>query len=377
MRFFRPTFAEINLTNLESNYLSVRSLLPKGTGILAMVKADAYGHGAVPIAQRLEGLHVDAFGVATVEEGVELREAGIRSKILVMGGLMGMGSPASWGMVRYGLTPVVHSASILEDLDREAGKAGKKVEIHLKVDTGMTRLGLLPNSVEALLSRLKDLRHLELAGVMTHLAAAEDEAYASVQLERFSEVLAKVKNLVGVPIILHLSNSAAILRGLIKVDGFDKWWVRPGIALYGGSPFAGAEEKMTFRPVMHIKSMVSLIKVVPDGTKVGYLCTYETRRRTKVGVVPIGYADGYPLALSNKGIVLVGGIRLPVIGRVSMDMITVDLTDADAHVGDEVVLLGEQGDERITVDELALLAGTISYELLCRVSKRMPRVYVG
>lgn len=377
MGFFRPTYTEIDLGALVHNFNEAVSCIHKDSKVMAMVKADAYGHGAVPISRKLESCGVASLGVATVEEGLELREANIKCPIVVMGGLMGMGSPASGMMVGADLTPVVHSAEVLEFLEAVARAAHKVIGIHLKVDSGMGRLGVLPASLDKLLSALKNCENIKLDGVMTHLAEAENEEYTAYQMGIFDQVSKKIENALGPVNIWHVANSAAMIDGRYgKAQNGSAMWVRPGLVLYGAYPGPAYRKKISLKPVMSLKSAVVLVKTVPSGAKISYDCTFTTKRKTRLGIVPIGYADGYPWSLSNKGFVLVRGRRVPVIGRVTMDMIVVDLTDMESHVGDEVVLLGRQRDEEITVEEIAGLAGSISYEIFCGISKRMPRVYI-
>lgn len=378
MGFFRPTYAEINLGNLIDNYNAVKSRLPADCGVMAMVKADAYGHGAVEVSKRLSEAGVTALGVATVEEGMELRESGISTPIVVMGGLMGMGSKASEMIIKLELIPVVHSIDGIKDLDSAASSFGKVIGIHLKIDSGMSRLGLLPSGLDGLLGALERCRNLKLEGVMTHFSDAEDEEYTSYQMQVFEDAVRRIENRVGKVGLWHVANSAAVIEAkYIHRRNGSKIWVRPGLMLYGAYPSTRYEKLVQLKPVMSLKSRIALVKTLPEGTKVSYACTFETKRRTKAAIIPIGYADGYPWSLSNKGVILVSGQRAPIIGRVTMDMIIADITDTDGRVGDEVILMGQQGDEKITVEEIATLSGTISYEIFCRVSKRMPRVYVG
>lgn len=377
MGFFRPTVAEINLSNLRYNYKQLTHILKPSVRVMAMVKADAYGHGAVPVSKELAGLGVASLGVATVEEGLELRESGLTSPVLVLGGLMGVGSAAAGMMVGANLTPVVHSAEVLDFLEATASATGKKIGIHLKIDTGMTRLGVMPQALAHLLNRLKMCSSLRLDGVMTHLADAEDIVYTSKQTELFKACVKQVEGVMGAIPIWHIANSMAVFKGEYLTNATaGEHWVRPGLALYGPTPeLPGKKEK--FRQVMSLKTRVVMIKSVPSGTKISYGCTFETKRQSRIGVLPIGYADGYPWALSNRAQVLVGGRRVPIVGRVTMDMTMIDLTDSpDVHIGGEVVLMGEQGAEKILVNELASWAGTINYEILCGISKRMPRVYL-
>lgn len=378
MVFFRPTKAEIDLNALASNFRAIKEVIPDNVGILAMVKADAYGHGAVQVSRVLERLGVKALSVATVEEGLELRSSGIKCPIIVMGGLMGMGSPASGMMIGADLTPVVSSIEVLDSLDSVARAAGKRIDIHIKIDTGMSRLGILPRALPRFLDHLKTKEYLRLAGVMTHLAHAGDAGYTEMQMQEFDSSVKKIKGVFGCIPVWHVANSLAVIEGRsLESDTARESWVRPGIMLYGVAPFEGIARLPRLTPVMSIKTRLALIKSVPPRTKVSYECTFETKRPTTLGVIPIGYADGYPWALSNKAQVLVEGKRAPVVGRVTMDMVVIDITEIkEAHVGSEVVLMGRQGCDEINVLELARLAGTIPYEIFCGISKRMPRMYI-
>lgn len=368
---FRPTAAEINLTALQHNVQSLQVLLSKNTKILAMIKADAYGHGALPIARKLAQLDLAGFGVATVEEGLELRQGGIEKTVVVMGGMLGFGAPASEELVRHNLLPVLHSEQAIDFLETAAAKQNKKVNVHLKIDTGMSRLGVLPKDLNSVLSRLKLAKNISLTGVMTHLACGDDHDFTHRQFELFAKAREKVLEVFGSIPVWHAANSAAILSHQALADfPAQEWWVRPGLALYGIGATA-------LQPVMSLKSHLALIKTIPASSHVSYGATFIAKRATKLGVVPIGYADGYPFRVAHKASVLISGRRVPVLGRVTMDMIMCDLTDLpQVAVGDEVVLLGQQQNESISADELAAWAETIPYEILCGVSKRMPRVYV-
>ena len=375
-KFFRPAHATIDLEALAQNYREIQRLVGVDVGVMAMVKADAYGHGAVPVSRKLVACGVTTLGVATVEEGLELRQVGIETPIVVMGGLMGMGTAACGVMVGARLTPVIHSANVLEQLELVAASQNTKVGVHLKIDTGMSRLGMRMEALPHVLATLTRCPHLAACGVMTHFAKAADDAVTAAQLEEFSRAKQLIENALGRVPLWHTANSMAILKGNFRVADAARCWVRPGILLYGGMDPALMASKGKFRPVMRLESKVALIKHVPAGTRVSYECLFTTARPSRIGVIPIGYADGYPLALSNKGHVLVAGRRVPVVGRVTMDMIMIDLTDvAAAVVGDPVVMVGRQGNEEITAAELAAAAGTISYEILTGVSVRMPRVY--
>lgn len=375
--FFRPTCATIDLSAVGENYFTLKKLLPGDAEILAMVKADAYGHGAVPIAKKLVECGAVALGVATVEEGMELRNAGIKKQIIVMGGLMGMGSPASGMMVGADLTPVVHSADVIDFLEAVAASAKKRMAVHLKVDTGMSRLGARPEALPIILERLSQCKWIYVEGVMTHLANAADSAFSGRQAKIFSECKGIIEAKLGPIDLWHIANSTAILRGEpVVIPGSKRCWVRPGIALYGATNGVALPKGVTLEPVMRLESRIALLKHIPQGTPVSYGCTFVAKRPSHIAIVPIGYADGYHLALSGKAEVLIGGARCPVAGRVTMDMIMVDVTDLrKVSVGEQVVLMGHQGNEHVGVEELAKKCDTISYEIFCGISKRMPRIY--
>ena len=375
-QLFRPTFATVDLDALAHNFAVIEKRIAGRAGIMAMVKADAYGHGAVQVSRTLARCGVRSLGVATVEEGIELRNAGIESQILVMGGLLGAGSAASHAMVDCNLTPVIHSAGVLESLEADAALLNRRVAIHVKIDTGMSRLGLRPESLGSFISQIKKCPHLFVEGVLTHLAEVDREEMNSEQMQRFADARRLIESGLGEVRVWHIASSGAILRGApVEITGAKECWVRPGIALYGDIDELSLGGEL--RPVMGLESRAVLIKRIPEGARVSYGGTFTTRRLTRIACVPIGYADGYPWNLSGRAHVLVRGRRCPVLGRVTMDMIVVDVTDVPgASVNDQVVLLGEQQGARIELRELAAWAGTITYEILCGISKRMPRVYL-
>jgi len=369
---FRPTWATIDLGALAHNYDVIEKRLKGKAAIMAMVKADAYGHGAVPVSKTLEKCGVRALGVATVEEGVELRDSGIGVPILVMG----VAPSCPKQMLEANLTPVVHSEDVLDALDACAAGAKRNTAVHLKVDTGMNRLGVRPEALGSLLSHLKRCRHLFVEGVMTHLAEADQSEMSARQLLLFLEARSSIEAALGPVKVWHIANSGAIMHGEpVEIPGANECWARPGLSLYGdadGSDFAGVE----LRPVMGLESRAVLLKEIPEGARVSYGGTFTTKRPTRIAIVPIGYADGYPWSVSGKASVLIRGRRAPVVGRVTMDMIIVDATDVpDVATNDGVVLIGRQGKEWITLREFAGWAGTITYEILCGISKRIPRIY--
>ncbi len=372
----RPTWAEIDLDALAHNYKLIRERVGPDVKILAAVKANAYGHGAVESARRLEKEGVDWFGVALPEEGIELRQAGISRPVLCLGGFW-QGQEAV--CLQYQLTPVIDRLDETESFDRAARDAGVTANVHLKIDTGMGRLGVRFEKVSQFCEGLKRLPNIRVDGLMTHLAAADDnalEAFTRSQLERF-EAGVRVCREHGIdPGLVHMANSAATFAFSKGVGNM----VRPGGSLYGfvRDVFPADIDQPALKPVMSLHSRIILLKQVAKGEKLGYGCTFETKRESLIGTIPIGYDDGYRRALSNRGRMIVRGHFAPVVGRVSMDMTLIDVTDVpNVAIDDYVTLLGSEGDAVITAEDLGELAGTISYEITCGISSRVPRRYLG
>ncbi len=366
----RPTAAIIDLDALKHNYQEVVRCA-EGRSILAVVKAQAYGHGALPIARHLVDLGVDMLGVALVEEGRELRDSGIRTPILVMSALFPEQAEA---VAAAQLTPVVYSMTMARALSRAAKKQGKTVALHVKIDTGMGRVGIAPEAALGFIEDVQSLDNIVVQGLMTHFADADlrNKEYASRQMDFFSGITAALDaRHMAVP-LRHAANSAAVLdyhRALFTM-------VRPGLMLYGYNPLEGGAPRADLVPVMTLATCIAFMKKVPAGTFISYGRTFETKRDSLIATIPIGYADGYSRGLSNKGIVLVRGKRAPVVGRVCMDMCMIDVTDVPGVAeGEEVVLMGAQGNDRISADDIALQTGTIAYEVLCGISSRVPRIY--
>lgn len=370
----RPTRAIISLTNLEANFRSIRRFLGDGPEILCVVKADAYGHGAVACSKRLEKAGADWLGVALPEEGFELREAGIRAPILAMGSFWRGQEEA---VIEKRITPAIFNMELARALDSAARQLGVTVSAHLKVDTGMGRIGVLPEQIPAFAADLKQLGNIRIDGLMTHLAAADDlnqTDYTERQNRLFSEAADVLRRAGHSLRYLNAANSpGAIAHATSRHD-----MVRIGGILYGrgvdvlpqGIP---APELL---PVMSIVSEIAHIKEVPSGVSLGYGRTFSTNRPSIIATVPIGYHDGLPRSLSNKGDVLVRGKRAPIAGRISMDWTIVDVTDIDGvSIGDRVTILGADGNESIGVEEIARLAGTISYEITCGIHGRARREY--
>ena len=361
----RPTWAEISLDRFKSNLGEVKNIVGNNVRVMAVVKADAYGHGALRISEAALSCGADTLGVATVPEAIELRESGVRSEIFLLGGVCPQEAET---VVENTLTPACYSPDTLEALSKASQKKGKTVNYHLKVDTGMTRLGVrTTDDIKSFFARIAGLPGIELEGVFTHLASSEkDNSYTDYQLEIFKNSLSCIKKLGVSYRYAHSANSASLQR--FPASHMDI--VRPGIMLYG----SGDTGRAKLKPVMKLKTKIVQLKKVPSGTYVGYGGSFVTQRQTLVATLPVGYADGYPVALSNKAKVSLGGKLAPVIGSVCMDFIMVDATDVPkAAVGDEVTLFG---DALVTVEDVSLWAETISYEILSRISPRVPRVYV-
>lgn len=340
---------------------------------MGVVKADAYGHGAVAIGSELESMGVDFLAVAYLEEGVELRKAGIKVPIIVLC------SPVKGNeedFLDWNLTPVVFNINDARSLSIASKKRGVKGKVHVKVDTGMGRLGLLPREVKDFIKEILLLDGITVEGLLSHFAASEDEEQDEFTKEQISLFL-KLKEeflTAGIkPSYFHIANSAAIFSYPESLFNL----VRAGITLYGAYPSPSFEKKVALKPIMSIKTRIVHLKEVGAGFSISYGRTFITKRKSIIGTLSFGYADGYSRKFSNRAYVLVKGKKAPVVGRVCMDLTMVDLTDIDGvRIGDEVVLLGRQGDEEITPQHWADWAETIPYEIFCSIGKRVPRIYI-
>lgn len=339
--------------------------------LLAVVKADAYGHGAVACARALAP-RVWGFAVSLVEEGVELRRAGIEKPIVVLGGYYGR---AHLDVVAYRLTPVVFQVEDIERFGRAADElAAERVELHLKIDTGMARLGVRPERLGRVLEVARRIPGVTVTGLATHFAEAdgEDPHPTEEQIERFEEARKEVAAAGFRPEVLHVANTA----GALRFSRARYHLVRPGLALYGHLP-SPAVTLGGLLPAMRLVTRIVALRDVPAGAPVSYGALYRTTRPSRIATIPIGYADGYTRRMSGRAEVLVAGRRVPVVGAITMDMSMIDVTDVPAGLGDEVVLLGQQGAGMIDAGELARWSDTIIYEVYCSISKRVPRVYRG
>ena len=372
----RPTWAEIDLDALAHNFRAIRGRVGSSVKVLAAVKANAYGHGAVRCAPRLEKEGADWFGVALPEEGIQLRDAGTTKPILCLGGIWAGQESLC---IQQNLTPVVYRMDAIEALDRAAKDAQQTVDVHVKIDTGMGRLGVRADDVPNFCAALKRFANIRVDGLMTHLASADDEQQAdftAAQLQRFQDAVVTFRDHAFEPTFIHAANSA----GLFTFAESRGNMVRPGGTLYGFTRdvLPPKLETPPLRPVMSLYSRIMLLKRVPKGEKLGYDGTFETARESVIATIPIGYDDGYRRGFSNKARVVVRGQFAPVVGRVSMDLTIIDVTEvAGAALDDQVTLLGSDGNCSITAEDLGELAGTISYEVACGISPRVPRVYRG
>ena len=372
----RPTYAEIDLSALKHNYQLIRSSIPQKTEILAVVKADAYGHGFMDISRELESLGVNAFGVAFLAEGIQLRKSGSDKPILLLGGVYPGQERKCLG---YNLSTAVFTLEQAQALNAAAGKLFRKAQIHLKVDTGMGRLGVPYHEVPQFLVELKKLPNIALEGLISHFASADEldesgQYFTRLQGERFAWALAEIRKAGFKPRYVHIANSAAALLRNIP----DCNLIRPGITMYGALPSADFQGKLDLKPVMRLKSRIAMLKWVDAGTTISYARRFTAGQRTLIASVPVGYADGYPRALTNRGEALVRGVRAKIAGTVCMDWVMLDVTDIEGvAVGDTVTLMGpDDAGQCIHAEELAEWADTIPYTIFCGISKRVPRVYL-
>ena len=370
----RPTQATISLDALEHNVTQIQKSIGNPRKMLAVVKANAYGHGAVRIAQALAGLGVDFLGVATCEEAIELRQASITIPILVLGGFFpGQGIYAH----QFDLTPVVYTLETAQELSQFAATSKRTIPIHLKIDTGMGRLGILPSEIPLFIEKLSGLKNIKIEGVLSHLADTNQENHSGLeftrrQVEIFNQQIETLIQMGIDPLYRHLANSAASIDEL--PDSFNL--VRPGIMLYGSYPAKRFQQKIDLKPVMNLSTKIISLKKVPQGTSISYGRTFTCKRESLIATLPIGYADGYSRALSNRGEVLIRERKAPVVGVVCMDLVMIDVTDIPGvGLGDEAILMGSQGSEVITAEDIAEKMSTISYEFLCGIGPRIPRVY--
>jgi alanine racemase len=364
----RSTQAVVNLQAISDNIAQIRRRVGDRRDLMAVVKADAYGHGAVPVSRAAMRSGATCLGVSSPQEGEELRKAGLDIPILVLGLIQPEEAYKSVGLK---LEQTICSLELASALDQEARKASTRVNVHVKVDTGMGRIGILPEDILPFVRKIRRFQNLNLKGIFSHFSSADDadKTFARKQMEIFNSLVREIEA-AGIHLPQkHIANSAAILD--LPESYLDL--VRPGIMIYGLYPSLHVSRSLKLRPAMTLRTKISYVKWLPAGTPVSYGCTFFTQKETRVATLPVGYADGYSRLLSNQGTVLIKGQRAPLIGRVCMDMCLVDASRIrNVRAGDEVILFGEE----LSVDEVARNMGTINYEVVCGVGKRVPRIYV-
>lgn len=377
MEHYDRVWAEIDLDAIAFNIESIKKQIQEKTQIVAVIKADGYGHGAIPIAEMLENdSRVWGYAVATAEEAMTLRQSGMKKPILILAYTF----PSAYEeLIQNEIRMTVFTLEMAQALSKESVKQGKCCKIHIKMDTGMTRIGMQPDSDSiALIKQIAALENIEIEGIFTHFARADetDRTKAYEQLRQFQDFIAQLEESAGIQIPMkHCSNSA----GIVEMPEANMDAVRAGIILYGLWPSdeVKAHGKIALMPSLCLKSRVVYVKTVPAGREISYGGTFTTKRETRVATICVGYGDGYPRSLSNKGYVLIKGQKAPILGRVCMDQFMVDITDIEGivQVGEEVTLIGKDMGEEITMEALGALSGRFNYELACDLGKRIPRVY--
>lgn len=374
----KRTWAEVDFDKLAHNYHALRGLAPAGTKYLGLVKADAYGHGAVPVAKKLEELGADYLGVACLDEAIEVREAGVKTPILILGCTSSIYAAE---LVKYNITQACYDLEYAKELSAGAQKAGGTITVHIQCDTGMTRLGFMchedtmEKSASEIIEAVK-LPGLKAEGIFTHFSDSDgSEEYTMLQFGRFQDIIQRVRDLGYEFEIRHCANSAATL--LYPATYLDM--IRPGIVQFGHFPDAKIDHALCdLVPVLELKSRVATVRDVPANTPVSYGRTNTLTRPSRLAVIPVGYGDGFCRGFSNKLTVLINGKKLPIVGRICMDMCMVDVTDApDVKEGDVAILYGSDGTNDQPVEAGAEIMNTISYELLCVLTKRIPRIYLN
>ncbi len=367
----RPSKAVVNLSALSHNLGEIRGKVGRQVKILAVVKANAYGHGDVPVSRYIEKKYADYFGVAIVEEGKALRLAGMTKPILVFTlPVRNQIDP----FFNYDLEPTICSVEDAVLLDRAAQRRKKTIDVHLKIDTGMNRIGVKPTALETFLLGVARLRHIRFRSVYTHFATAEDKdkSFTLQQFELFQQCLDVLRKHGIEPELTHCANSAAIL----DLPETYCTMVRPGLAMYGYLPARNGNKLLSLQPAMSLETSVALVKTIDTAESVSYGRKFVAPRRTRIATLPVGYGDGYSRLLSGKSDVLIHGKRFPVVGMICMDMMMVHVGDEDVSVGDRAILIGKDGGQEITCWDLAERIGTIPYEVMCSLSARIPRTYI-
>ncbi len=366
----RPTKVEVNISTISQNFFNIKNFKPKSK-IMAILKANAYGHGLVRIAIEMERLGVDYIGVAVLEEGITLRENGITKPILVLGGIIGNQIPL---FLNYNLTITASSITKLQQINDVAGSLNLPAKVHLKIDTGMERIGVHYYNAETFIQKSFEFENIKVEGIYSHFSNADSAnlGHSYLQLERFMRIKKFADKISDEKVLFHIANSAAILQ--IPESDFDM--IRPGILLFGVYPSAKTKKTIDVEPALSWKSRVVYFKVIKPNHPVGYGLTWQTNKNIRAVTIPVGYGDGYFRSMSQKAKVIINDKIYPIIGNISMDQIVVNIDKDSAYNGDEVILIGRSKKLKITCEDLALWANTIPYEILTNINTRVPRVYL-
>ncbi len=367
---YRPTWAEVDLKAIKFNLRQIRRLIGKGIAVMPVVKANAYGHGIVEVSSALRDEGVEYLGVATIDEALRLRERHINIPILILGSVLEEEAEIA---IKNDITLTLAGCELLKTISKVCGDTARRAKVHIKVDTGMGRIGIWHEEALDFIKKAVCEKDVIIDGIYTHFSsAARDDFFTQYQIDSFKNLLERIENN-GIEIkYKHAANSIATIA--IK-DAYLNL-VRPGIIIYGMYPKKGFEKLIKLKPALSLKTRVTYLKDTPEGRSISYGRTYITQKHTRIATLPIGYADGYGRILSNKAEVLIRGKRAPVVGKVTMDQTMVDVGEIrGVKVGDEVVLIGKQGFEEIRTENLARLAGSIAYEVVCSISNRVPRIY--
>ncbi|MCK4463970.1 MAG: alanine racemase [Candidatus Omnitrophica bacterium] len=368
MKIYRPTWAEIDLDAIKQNYRTIKKVVAPSVKVMAVVKANAYGHGSIRVSKTLERERISYLGVATLDEAISLRKADVKAPILILGSIFPHETKAAQ---KFDITLTLCNKELLNALDKDK----LKVKVHIKVDTGMGRIGVWHEDALDFIKRVKQSKFIEIEGIYTHFSiAGRDKFFTQYQIDSFEDLIKKLKTRdIDIP-LKHAANSIAV------VDWKDSHlnMIRPGIIIYGIYPKRNFPKSINLKPTFSLKTKIAFLKNTPAGRSISYGRTYITQKPTKIATLPIGYADGYGRILSNKAQVLIKGKSAPVVGKVTMDQSMVDVGHIkDVKVGDEVVLIGKQKKQEIRIEKLARLAGTIPYEIITGITSRVPRVYSG
>ncbi len=370
MKIYRPTIVEVDLGAIRYNLRKIKDTVDKNVKILGVVKADAYGHGAREVSKAIAKEGVDYLGVSSLDEASELRKIGIKDKIIVLGSIL---PEEIEGVLKFNVIQAVSDLGIVTSLSRLAQRKNKKIYVHIKIDTGMGRLGFWHEGAIDFIKKISSLKNILIEGIFTHFPSAEDDvSFTKRQINYFYSLVKEIReHNINIP-IKHTSNSMA----LIDFKDAHMNMVRPGLIMYGLYPREDLIKRLKLKPALTLKTKVSFVKQVSKGRSISYGRTYITKKDTNIVTIPVGYGDGYSRHLSNNGFALIKGMRFPIVGRVCMDMTMIDVGSLkDIKVGDDVVLIGHQGKESITGEEVAQLTNTIPYEVVCNIGRRVPRVY--